>query len=162
MNIPLYLFHRGEIMKNAKAGTLSGCIVWGIVSGSLSLCFLPVAMMVGGFTSVSNFAMQTIGPLILPEGTVGQSYSYATTTTDEFGNSQSSTAYEMHCVDSNGEVVKKDPVLYVFVWIGSNMVIGLVIAALLAFAPPAPAGVIIARLLSSRQKTSLAANIEPE
>jgi len=70
-------------MKITKAGTASGCIVWIILFGILISCFFPAAMVIGGFTSVTNFAMQTIGPLICPEGTAGQSYSYATTTTDE-------------------------------------------------------------------------------
>jgi hypothetical protein len=119
-------------------------------------------MLIGGITSATNFAMQTIGPLICPEGTAGQSYSYATTTTDEYGNSQPSTAYELHCVDSNGDVVKEDPVVYAFLWMGGIAIIGLVIAALLAFALAAPAGMLIARLLDRNRKTNNTANIEPE
>jgi hypothetical protein len=135
-------------MKITKAGTASGCIVWIIV--------------IGGFTSVSNFAMQTLEPVICPEGTTAKSYSYATTTTDEFGHSQPSTAYELHCVDADGTVVKEDPILYAFLWMGIIAVIGLVIAALLAFALAAPAGVLIARLLDRNKKINIAANIEPE
>ena len=149
-------------MKNTKAGAASGCIVWIIVFGILSSCLFPASMMIGGVTSVSNFAMQTIGPLICPEGTVGQSHSYATTRTDEYGNSQPSTAYEMHCVDSNGEVVKEDPILYAFLWTGSIVIIGLVIAALLAFALAAPAGVLIARALDRNKKGNITATIGPE
>ena len=143
-------------------GAVSGCIVWIIVFGLLSACLFPVSMIIGGFTSVSNFAMQTLGPVICPDGTTAESYSYATTTTDEFGNSQPSTAYELHCIDATGAVVKEDPVLYAFIWMGIIAVIGLVIAALLAFAMAAPAGVLIARLLNRSKKTSIAANIEPE
>jgi len=149
-------------MKNAKTGTLSGCMIWIIVFGVLSFCFLPTSMMIGGFTSSTNFAMQTIGPFICPEGTAGQSYSYPTTTTDEFGNSRPSTAYELHCVDTNGEVVKEDPILYAFLWTGSIVVIGLGLAALLALALAAPAGVLIARILDRNKKANLAVNIEPE
>jgi hypothetical protein len=140
-----------------KTGTVSVCIVWIIVFGMLSFCLLPVSMIIGGFTSVSNFAMQTLGPVICPDGTTAESYSYATTTTDENGNTQPSTAYELHCVDANGVVIKEDPVLY-----GIIAVIGLVIAALLAFALAAPAGVLIARFLDRSKKNNIAANIEPE
>jgi ABC-type glycerol-3-phosphate transport system permease component len=149
-------------VKITKAGTASGCVVWIIVFGILSSCFLPAAMMIGGITSVSNFAMQTIGPIICPDGTTAESYSYATTTTDEYGNSQPSTAYEIHCIDASGTVVKEDPVLYAFLWMGIIAIIGLVIAAFLAFALAAPAGVLIARVLDRNKKTSIAANIEPE
>ena len=148
-------------MKITKTGTAYGCVIWIIVFGILSACFLPGAMIIGGFTSVSNFAIRTVGPIICPDGTTAESYSYATTTTDEFGNSQPSTAYEIHCIDASGTMVKKDPVLYAFLWIGIIAITGLVIAALLAFALAAPAGVLIARVLD-RKKTNFTANIEPE
>lgn len=132
-------------MKSKATGTLSGCIVWIISFGMISLCILPIAMIIGGATSVSNFAMQRLAPVICPEGTTAESYSYASTT----------TAYEMHCVDASGTVVKKDPVLYGFLWIGIIAVIGLVIAALLAFTLAAPAGVLITKLLNRRQKQDI-------
>jgi hypothetical protein len=100
--------------------------------------------------------------MICPDGTTAESYSYATTTTDENGNSRPSTAYELHCVDTTGAVMKKDPVVYAFLWIGITGVIGLGSAALLAFALAAPAGVLIARLSDRHKKTNLTANIEPE
>jgi ABC-type glycerol-3-phosphate transport system permease component len=149
-------------MKITKAGTASGCVVWIIVFGILSACLLPVAMVIGGVTSFSNLAMRTLGPVICPDGSNAESYSYATTTTDEYGNSQPSTAYELHCIDATGTVVKEDPVLYAFLWIGMVSLIGLGIASLLAFALAAPAGVLIARLLDRNKKTNVAANIEPE
>ena len=149
-------------MKITKAGTASGCIVWIILFGILSACLLPVAMIVGGVSSVSDFAMQTIEPIICPDGTTAESYSYATTTTDEYGNSQPSTAYELHCIDANGASVKEDPVLYAFLWIGIVAVIGLGIAALLAFGLAAPAGVLISRLLDRNKKANITANIEPK
>jgi hypothetical protein len=65
-------------------------------------------------------------------------------------------------VDSNGEVVKEDPVLYAFLWMGGVVVIGLVVAALLAFALAAPSGVLIARVLNRNKKTDFSANIEPQ
>lgn len=140
-------------MKSATTGTVSGCVVWIIVFCALSLCLFPAASVIGGFTSASGFAMQTLGPYICPEGSTAQSYSYDTTTTDENGNSQPATAYELHCVDASGEVVKKDPVVYAFIWIGVLAAIGLIIAAILSFALAAPAGVLIGRLFN-KSKTS--------
>lgn len=148
-------------MKPKTTGTFSGCLVWIIVFGILSACFFPAAMMIGGITSASTFAMQTIGPIICPDGTVPQSYSYATTTTDENGNTQPSTAYELHCVDANGVILKNDPVLYAFIWIGVIAVIGLGIAALLAFVLAAPAGLFIAKIFHRRQKSNITDVIEP-
>jgi hypothetical protein len=148
-------------MRPNSTGTLAGCIVWIIVFASLNLCILPMAMMIGGVTSTNQFAIQTIGSIICPEGTTAQSYSYATTTTDEYGNTQPSTAYELHCVDESGAILKKDPVLYAFIWIGISAVIGLVMAGLLAFALATPAGLLISRLLNRRKSSNIIEVIDP-
>ena len=140
-------------MKSAKTGTVSGCIVWVIVFGILSICALPAASIVGGFTSASGFAMQAMGPFICPDGSTAQSHSFATTTTDENGNRQPSTAYVLQCVDAAGNVVKEDPVVYAFAWIGILALAGLILAGMLAFVLAAPAGVLIGRLLDKTKKT---------
>lgn len=139
-------------MKQATTGTVSGCLVWVIAFGAICACILPVSMMVGGFTSVTDFAMETVSPLICPEGTSAQSRSYETTTTDEYGNRQPSTAYVMQCVDSNGDVVKEDRVVYGFLWTGAIAGIGLILAGILAFVLAAPAGVLIAKFLAKIKK----------
>lgn len=149
-------------MKPATTGTLSGCVIWFIVFGFLGSCLVPVGMMIGGFTSVTDFAMQTVGPFVCPDDTTVESRTYATTTNDEFGNPQPSAAFVLQCVDASGAVVKEDPVLYAFIWIGILALIGLVIAALLAFALAAPAGVLIGRLTSRKQKPDYTKNIEPQ
>ena len=139
-------------MRSATTGTISGCIVWIIVFCAISTCIFPIAAAIGGITSASEFTMKTLGPYICPEGSSAQSYSYDTTTTDEYGNSQPATAYVLQCVDANGKVVKEDPVGYAFLWIGVLALAGLIIAALLSLALAAPAGVLIGRLLN-RNKT---------
>jgi hypothetical protein len=148
-------------MKQATTGTVSGCIIWFIVFGLVSSCLVPAAMMIGGFTSVTDFAMQTVGRFICPDGTTVDSRSYATTTNDEFGNPQPSTAYVLQCMDVNGVIVKEDPVLYAFIWIGGLAIIGFVIAILFAFTLAAPAGILIARLFNRGYKTNKIVNIEP-
>jgi len=148
-------------MKSARTGAVSGCVIWFIVFGLLSSCLLPVGMFIGGFTSVTNFAMQSLEPLICPDGTTAKSRSYATTTTDDYGNSQPSTAYVMQCVDSNGKVLKEDLVAYTFIWIGIISVIGLILAGILAFVFAAPAGVLVTRLINRNKERSMVKNIEP-
>jgi hypothetical protein len=149
-------------MNQVKTGAVSGCIVWFIVFGILGACLVPAGMMIGGFTSVTDFAMQTVGPFVCPDGTTVDSRSYATTTNDEFGNPQPSTAYVLQCVDAAGEVVKEDPVTFAFIWIGIISGIGLVFAALLAFVFAAPAGVLVARVINRNKKPDFAENIEPK
>lgn len=148
-------------MNSFRTGTISGCVVWFIVFGLLGSCLVPAGMMIGGFTSVTDFAMQRVGPLVCPDGTTVQSRSYATTTNDEFGNPQPSTAFVLQCVDANGDVVKEDPVTYAFIWIGIVTGISLLLAALLAFVFAAPAGVLMARLFRRKASGMMAENIEP-
>ena len=138
-------------MKSATTGTLSGCVVWIIVFCALSTCIFPVATAIGGITSASDFTMHTLGPYICPKGSTAQSYSYATTTTDDNGNRQPATAYVLQCVNANGEVVKEDPVVYAFIWIGILALAGSILAALLSFALAAPAGVLIGRLFNKNK-----------
>lgn len=149
-------------MKSATTGTISGCVIWFIVFGVLGSCLAPAGMMVGGFTSVTDFAMQALEPLICPDGTTAKSRSYATTTNDDFGNPQPSTAYVMQCVDANGEVVKEDPVAYAFIWIGIMAGIGLILAGVLAFVFAAPTGMLIAKWINRKKKPDFNENIEPK
>lgn len=140
-------------MKQATTGTISGCIVWIIACGVISMCSLPVSMAIGGITSVSDFAIQKTGAIVCPDNTTPDVRTYATTTTDENGNRQPSTAYVLQCVDASGNVVKEDPVGYAFLWIGIFAAVGLVFSGVLAFVFAAPAGVLIARLANRLKKT---------
>lgn len=141
-------------MKQATTGTVSGCLVWVIAFFAVSLCILPIATIVGGITSFTDFAIQQTGRFICPENTTPHVRSYATTTTDEFGNRQPATAYVLQCKDASGEVVMEDPVGYAFLWIGILAGIGLILSGILAFVLAAPAGVLIAKLLSRIKKPS--------
>ena len=138
-------------MKSATTGTVSGCIIWLIVFCLLSSCLIPVALFIGGFTSVTDFAMQTVGQFICPEKTTVGYRTYETTSTDQYGNRQPSTAYVLQCLGENGEVVQEDQVGYAFIWMGGLVVIGLIVAGGLAFALAAPAGALITKFLNKNQ-----------
>jgi len=148
-------------MKNLRTGTASGCVIWFIVFCVLSTCIIPVAGTIGTITSFTEIPIKVIGPMICPEGTTPQLHKYATTSTDDFGNSQPATGFSLQCVDANGDVVKEDLILYSFIWIGIIGAIGLILAGILAFAFAAPAGVLIAKFLN-RNKNNNTANIEPQ
>lgn len=149
-------------MKSTTTGTVSGCIIWVIVFGIIGMCVVPVAGMVGGLSSASGLAVRTVGPMVCPDNTTPEIYSYATTTTDDFGVSTPATAYEIHCLDASGENVKTDPVAYAFIWIGIIAAIGFVLTGILALVFAAPAGVLIARLFNRNKSINNAANIEPK
>jgi hypothetical protein len=139
-------------MNQARTGTVSGCLVWIVAFFAISACLAPAAMMVGGFTSFTDVAIQQTGRFICPENTTPDVRTYATTTTDEFGNEQPSTAYVLQCKNANGEVVKEDPVGYAFLWMGILAFLGLALSGILAFVLAAPAGVLIARVLNRIKK----------
>jgi hypothetical protein len=139
-------------MSKAKTATFSGCLIWFLLLTLVGSCVMPVALMAGGISSASDFAIGIMGGFICPETTTPESYSYATTTTDEYGNSRPSTAYELHCVDANGEVVKEDPIVYAFGWIGLTALAGILVTALLSFILAVPGGMLVTRLLEKVRK----------
>jgi len=135
-------------MNNAKTTAFSGCVIWFLLIFIISSCVMPVFFLVGTVSSFSDYAIKVTGGWLCPEGTTPESYTYASTTTDEFGNRQPATAYELHCVDASGEVVKTDPVLYAFIWIGIWALIGLIISVILTFVFAVPGGMLVTKLLN--------------
>ena len=140
-------------MKPATTGAVSGCIVWVLVFFVLGMCLLPIAFVLGGMTSISPFAIGKLTPIICPEGTTGTVYSYPTTSHDSNGNPIDSTAHELHCVDGSGQTVKKDPVVYAFLWLGIVAGGAVIVMAIMAFILAAPAGVLIGRLRARRAQS---------
>lgn len=137
-------------MRPAATGAVSGCVVWLVLFAVLGMCFVPLALVVGGITSTSPFAMGRVAPLICPKGTAATVYSYATTSTDENGFPINSTAYELHCVDEAGEIVKNDPVAYALLWQAMCAALAILVVAVLTFALAAPAGILLGRLVRPR------------
>lgn len=135
-------------MNNTKTSAVSGCVIWFLLICIISSCVMPVFFVVGSVSSFSDFAIKTTGGWLCPEGTTPESYSYSTTTHDENGFEQPATAYELHCVNSSGDVVKNDPILYAFIWIGIFAVIGLLLSAILAFVFAVPGGMLVTKVLN--------------
>jgi hypothetical protein len=135
-------------MSNAKTTTVSGCLIWFVLVTFIGSCLMPIAILVGSISSTSDYVIENMGAYICPEGTTPRSHTYQTTTADEFGNRRPATAYELHCVDSNGDVVQKDPIAYAFAWIGILALIAVVLTGVLAFVFAVPGGMLVTRLLS--------------
>ena len=141
-------------MSNVKTTAISGCVIWFLLITIIGSCEMPVFFVVGSVSSFSEFAIQTTGGWLCPAGSTPESYTYATTTADEFGNRQPSTAYELHCVDSSGNVVKTDPVFYAFLWIGIWALIGAVVSGVLTFVFAVPGGMLVTKLLNKLKRPS--------
>jgi len=141
-------------MKQATTGTISGCLVWVIAFFIINMCMLPIAMMIGGFTAISDFAIEQTSKFVCPENTTPDFRTYETTTTDQYGNRQPSTAYVLQCKDASGNVVKEDPVVYAFLWTGILAALGLILSGILAFVFAAPIGVLVTSLLNRIKKKS--------
>jgi hypothetical protein len=135
-------------MNNAKTTAISGCVIWFLLISIIGSCVMPVFFVIGSVSSFSDFAIQTTGGWLCPDGSTPESYSYQTTTHDENGFDQPATAYELHCVDAGGTVVKSDPVLYAFIWIGIWALAGLIISAVLTFVFAVPGGMLVTKLLN--------------
>jgi hypothetical protein len=69
----------------------------------------------------------------------------------QYGSGPSTTSV-LECVDASGNIVKEDTVSFASIWIGIIALIGLFIAALLAFAFATPARVLIGRLINRMKK----------
>ena len=147
-------------MNNAKTTAISGCVIWFLLICIISSCVMPIFFIVGSVSSFSNFAIKTTGGWLCPEGTTPESYSYASTTTDEFGNRHPATAYELHCVDASGTVVKTDPVLYAFIWIGIFGLIGLIISGVLTFIFAVPGGMLVTKVLNKLKSSPENLNLD--
>ena len=144
-------------MKSATTGAMSGCVVWMIVLFVLSACLIPVALMVGTFTSLLSvdFVANTLGPYYCPQESTAEILTSKTTGNNPSGGGRyTSTSYEMQCVDSNGTVVREPSQDYVLPWLGIHAVIGLILSALIAFLLAAPAGVLIANLSNRLRKAN--------
>jgi hypothetical protein len=146
-------------MNNAKTTAISGCLIWFLLISIIGSCVMPVFFMVGGFSSSSDYAINTTGGWLCPEGTTPESYSYATTSRDENGFEHPATAYELHCVDSRGTVVKNDPILYAFIWIGIWAGIGLILSGVLTFIFAVPGGMLVTKLLNKMKSPRASTNI---
>ena len=141
-------------MKSATTGAVSGCIVWVIVFVVISACLIPIGFMASSFTTESDFAVSIVGPIICPQGTTAQIYSYDTTMTDENGFPVDATGYELHCLDDSGNIVKNDPIVFGFLWDGIGVGVALLVTILLALLLAAPAGVLIGRLFKPKSGVS--------
>ena len=135
-------------MKSAATGAMSGCVVWMIVFFVLSLCLLPVALIVGTLTSLLSvdFVANILGPYFCPQESTVEIITTTRSGTNTSGGRYSYTTYKMQCVDSDGTIVREPSQDYVIIWLGILSVIGLILSALLAFLFAAPAGMFIASL----------------
>ena len=135
-------------MNNVKTTAISGCLIWLFLISIIGSCVMPIFFVVGSISSSSNYAIQTTGGWLCPHGTTPESYSYETTTHDENGFDRPATAYELHCMDASGTVVKNDPILYAFIWLGIWALVGLIISGVLTFIFAVPGGMLVTKLLN--------------
>jgi hypothetical protein len=143
-------------MKSAAAGTASGCVVWMIVFCIMSMCSLSAVMAVGAFTTTADFTVQIMGRYLCPPNSTAETITHPSTSTDSSGHTIPSTAYEMQCVDAEGNIVRAPSPDYAFIWLGILAAAALLLSVLFAFLLAAPAGVLIANLLNRIRKNNAA------
>ena len=142
-------------MSDAKTTAISGCVIWFLLISVISSCVIPVFFVAGSLSSFSMTAINITGGWLCPEGTTPQQNTYTTTTFDEYNNPEPATAYELQCVDVNGEVVKTDPVFYSFIWIGIFALIGAIVSGVSTFIFAVPGGMLVTKVLNSLRSRRL-------
>lgn len=150
-------------MNNVKTTAISGCLIWFILISVIATCVMPVFFIVGGVSSSSSYAIDLTGGWLCPAETTPETYSYETTMTDDNGFTHPATAYELHCVNASGEVVKEDPILYAFLWIGIWALAGLILSGVLTLIFAVPGGMLVTKLINKIKspKTSASGGNSP-
>ena len=131
-------------MKATAVGTTSGCVIWILAFALVSLCLCPASMVIGTLLGADAMA-SVMGPYLCPDNSTAEVVTFQTTSTDEFGNEEPATGYEMRCVNSDGTVVRDGSPDFAFYFIGILALISLIVAAGLAFLVAAPLGTLIGR-----------------
>jgi hypothetical protein len=136
-----------------SAGAFSGCVLWLLAFGILSMCICPATMFVAGIVPVTNPRQVEafVDPILCPADSQATITHYPTTVRDfDSGVDRPGTGYEMHCIGSNGEAVRSFEGTFGFALIGILGAAGLLVAAALAFLLAAPVGVLIAKFLPKK------------
>jgi len=142
-------------MKPATVGTGSGCVIWMVAFGIVSLCLCPLAIVGGALASTvgAESVAGVVEPYLCPENSTAEIVTYQTTSIDDSGNESPATGYVMQCVDSAGTVVRVGSSDYAFYVVGVFALASLVLSALGAFLVAAPLGALIARRRSRAAST---------
>jgi len=140
-------------MKSLATGTISGCLIWGILFVVLAPILWTVVFITSSFMTFTNSSYRLMQPIVCPANTTLDVKTFDTTTTDSRHHSIGAVGHAMNCISSNGEILKKDVIVeYLLYWRGVGLVSGVVLAIPLTFLFAAPAGALIARLLQRLTK----------
>jgi hypothetical protein len=136
-------------MKSLALGSISGCLVWGLLFSSLFIFLCPLAAAIGGVTSTlqADSVASLLEPYLCPENSKAQITTYQTTIQGEFGGESSATGFTMQCVQEDGKVVRPPSPDYAFYWIGILAMGSLVLTTGIAFVLAFTVGGLIAGFL---------------
>lgn len=134
-------------MKPTAVGATSGCVIWILAFGLVSLCLCPLAVVLGALSTTlgAESVAGILEPYLCPDNSTAEVITFQTTTTDEFGNESPATGYEMQCVDEAGSIVREGSPNYAFYWVGLLALASLIVSGGMAFLVAAPLGAFIAR-----------------
>jgi len=138
-----------------KKGMAVGCLVWFVLFGFISACLVPVGLMSAGFTSETDFAVQTVGGYLCPPETKPGIYTYATTIRDERGVDMPATGYELICLDESGETVVNLGPTYAFIWTGVLGLAGALLAAVVAILLAGPVGLFVGKRFGRKPESAI-------
>jgi len=139
-------------MNKISTSVVPSYLAWVLVFTAISICVLPISIVIGSITSTSNFAINITGKFICPADTVPKSYSYATTVENKDGKLSTAISDELHCIAYNGEILDSDATEYSSIWIVILIIFGLLITSALTILLVTPANRLVAKLINQTRK----------
>ncbi len=143
-----------EKISAEKPRFTSGCLTGVAIFIILSSLTVTIAIVVGSASATikADLVARTMQPIVCPTNSTAQIVTYASSTTDEYGNRLPSTAYELQCVDASGTIVKSPGPAYAFYWTGLLMAAAILISAFIAIILATPVATLLTRLIKSMKK----------
>ncbi len=134
-------------MSKTKTTALSGCFTWIALLFVFGSFLLPASMFVGNLTSETNFAMNTMGKYMCPEGTTPQTSTSSVQKRGTDGKRYNDGIVELQCRNPDGSIVPNLSFLAGPAWIGVFFLAGLLLTILFASIFVIPGGILLNRVM---------------
>lgn len=135
-------------MSKTKTTALSGCFTLIALLFVFGSVLLPASMFVGNLTSETNFAMNTMGKYMCPEGTTPEISNSSIQKRGTDGTRYNDRIVQLQCRNPDGSIVPNLSFLAGPAWIGVFMLAGLLLAILFAFIFAIPGGMLVTRVMN--------------
>jgi hypothetical protein len=126
---PKQRWYQESRMSQRSRRTLTGWVIWLVLAAVIGSCVVPGSAFAGVLSAHTEPAIAITGRWICPAGTTPIRHDRETTSRDRYGEHRS-TAHELHCRDTDGTIVLRDPFSYVVLWLGLAALVGVTVTLL--------------------------------